>query len=178
MLGIVTGIICLAIARLPESFVTQLQQDRPFNSSQSGWAFRLLVIAAVAQALYGGFFVLRTDRIQRARREDPKMAGVSKPDLVASLARGAAGIAALTLVYGIADLWITGERGGFWTFPLLLVAQAAWYYRLVRDIEKWLVLQPDAFEEMPVDGKWGQGPPDYTPPIARGLETADPGASG
>jgi hypothetical protein len=97
---------------------------------------------------------------------------MSREEIIVSLARNAAGMCGLTLVYGIAALGLTGQRGGFWLFPGLLVLQAAWYYRQVGEIAKWIEFQP-AFiaTEAPTPG-WSAGPPDYTPPIARGLSPA------
>lgn len=172
MLLIVLAIICLAVFRLPGSFLTQINDHKWLDDTQAGWAYRLLVFVALAQAIYGGFGVLQTERVRKARERDDKIRAMSREEIVVSLARNAAGMCALTLVYGIAALGLTGQRGGFWVFPGLILLQAAWYYRQLGEIAKWIAFQP-AFiaAETPTPG-WSAGPPDYTPPIARGLTPA------
>jgi hypothetical protein len=172
VLLIVLGIICLAVFRLPGSFLTQINDHKPLDDTQAGWAFRLLVLVAIAQAVYGGFGVLQSERVRKARERDDKVRAMSREEIVVSLARNAAGMCALTLVYGIAALGLTGQRGGFWVFPGLILLQASWYYRQLSEITKWIAFQP-AFvaTEAPTPG-WSAGPPDYAPPIARGLSPA------
>jgi hypothetical protein len=165
--------------RLPGSFVDRLRQNRPLDSNQSGWVYRLLVVMAIAQALYVGFVLLRPERIQKAREKDPKLAGMSRAEVVASTARNAAGVSLLTLVYGVSAFAITGERGGFWLFALVTLAQLAWYFRQVGEISRWISFQPEFAAEAPAE----EGEPrvreglaqTYTPPLARGVDTDDPG---
>lgn len=172
VLLIVTAIVSLAVLRLPDTFLTQINDHRPLDDDQAGWAYRLLVFIAVAQAVYGAFGVLQSERVRKARERDDKVRAMSREEIVVSLARNAAGMCGLTLVYGIAALGLTGQRGGFWLFPGLVLIQSAWYYRQVGEIAKWIEFQP-AFvaTETPTPG-WSPGPPDYTPPIARGLSPA------
>jgi hypothetical protein len=74
----------------------------------------------------------------------------------------------LTLVYGVATFYVTGQRGGFWLFAVLAVLQAAWYYRQVGQVAKWLVLQPDtSLTERSRASTWKREPSDYTPPLGR-----------
>lgn len=165
----ITVVICIAVARLPDSFVSLLQRKTPFSSGQIGWAYRLLAVAAVAQALYGGFVLLRSDRIKAARRDDPKLAALPRVQIVAVVARTAAAMLVFTLFYGLAAFVIGGQRGGFWLFPVIAVAQGTWYYRQVGQIAKWLGFQPEAVAQEPGRGAWQREPPDYCPPLARAL---------
>lgn len=174
VLLVVSAIICLAVFRLPGTFLAQINDHKPLDDAQAGWAYRLLVVIALAQAAYGAFGVLRTDRVARARERDAKVRAMSREEIVVSLARNAAGMCALTLVYGIAALGLTGQRGGFWLFPGVLVLQAAWYYRLVGDAAKWIELQPAFVSTEPPPIPWSAAAADYTPPIARGLTPAQP----
>ena len=161
-------VVCVAVLRLPDSFVAQLERNRTLSSSQAGWAYRLLAAAAIGQAAYGGFVILRAERIQKELAKDRKLATMPRYELVLSVARNAATMAVLTLVYGAAALWVTGERGGFWLFPLIAIAQGAWYIRQTGAVAQWLAFQPE-----PVVGRtpsvWVREPPDYCPPLARGL---------
>ena len=163
------AIVCVAVARLPESFINQLERNRPFTSSQAGWAYRLLAAAAVAQALYGGFLVLRAERIEKARAADPKVARMSRSALVRSLARNAAAMVFWTIAYGIAAFAVTGQRGGFWFFPLLALFQGAWYYRQTGEVARWVGFQPEPEPDRGSGPVWRREPPDYTPPLLRGL---------
>ncbi|MGH2693719.1 MAG: hypothetical protein ACRDJJ_02775 [Actinomycetota bacterium] len=167
--GAVLAVVCVAMARLPESFIAVFERSRPLNDAQGGWAYRFLVAASVAQAAYGGFVVLRVETIRRARRQDPKIAAMPRDRILTTVARNAAFMVSLTLVYGLAAFWITGERGGFWLFPLLAIAQLAWYYRQVGQIASWLVFQPDVERTEGPAHVWPREPPDYCPPLARGL---------
>ena len=170
-------IVCLAMFRLPETFVARLRQNRPFDSTQSGWAYRLMVIVAVAQAAYVGFVLLRPERIQKAREKDPKLAAMSRAEVVASTARNAAGIALLTLVYGVSAFAITGERGGFWLFALLTLAQLAWYFRQVGEVARWISFQPEFVADRPAaeasPAPSANEADAYAPPLARGVDTDD-----
>lgn len=162
-------IVSLAMARLPESLVAQLGRNAPLNGSASGWAYRLLAFIAVAQVAYGGFAVFRIDRVEKARAGDPKVAAMPHEDVIGSLSRNAAGMVLLTLLYGLASFWVTGQRGGFWLFPLLCVAQGAWYLREAGIIARWMTFQPPAgCDEVP-EAVWQREPPGYSPPIARAM---------
>jgi hypothetical protein len=172
VLLIVLGIVCLAVIRLPGSFLTQINDHKPLDDTQAGWAYRLLVFVAMAQAVYGAFGVLQTERVRKARERDEKVRAMSREEIVVSLARNAAGMCALTLVYGLAALGLTGQRGGFWVFPGLILLQAAWYYRQLGEIAKWIEFQPAFIATEPPTSGWSPGPPDYTPPLARGLSPA------
>ena len=163
-------IVTILVFRLPESFVVQLRRHRPLSTDQSGWATRLLAIAAVAQAAYGGFVLLATEKVRRARESDARVSRMSKADLVTSIARNAAVMVVLTLVYGLALVGTTGERGSFWLFVFIAVAQAAWYFRQVGQIADWLVRQPERVAPEGSRG-WQREPPDYSPPLARAART-------
>lgn len=163
----VLAVVCLAVLRLPDSFLSDLRTDRPLSGSQAGWAYRLLALAAAGQAFYGGFFILRTERVARSREDDPKIRALSRERLFASIARNAAGTTALTILYGLAALGLTAERGGFWLFPTIALVQGAWYFRQVGEVGRWLAFQEET-EELPA-GAWEREPPDYCPPLARGL---------
>jgi len=165
----VLAIACVAMARLPDSFVAVFERSRPLNEAQGGWAYRFLVAASVLQAAYGGFVILRVETIRRARKRDQKIAATPRDRILTSVARNAAFMVILTLVYGLAAFWITGQRGGFWLFPLLAVAQLAWYYRQVGQIASWLRFQPDVEKAEGPAHVWKREPPDYCPPLARGL---------
>jgi hypothetical protein len=158
-------IVSIAIARLPDSLVSSIENNRTFTNSQAGWAYRLLALAAVVQAFYGGFAILRIDRVKRAREKDPKVAAMTHDRVIASLSRNAAGMVMWTLVYGVAAFVITGERGGFWLFPFLCLLQLAWYFREIGAIARWLEFQPGPQRE--AIAAWVREPPGYLPPIAR-----------
>jgi hypothetical protein len=160
-------IVSIAVARLPESLVSSIENNRTFTNTQAGWAYRLLALAAVVQALYGGFMILRIDRVKHAREKDPKVAEMTHDRVIASLSRNAAGMVMWTLVYGIAAFVITGERGGFWLFPFLCLLQLAWYFREIGSIARWLEFQPEPERE--AMAAWVREPPGYLPPIARAL---------
>lgn len=141
-------VVSVAVARLPEEFVETLRRNRPLDNSGSGWAYRLIAIAAVLQAFYVGLALLRPERVQEARSKDPKLARMGRSELLHSVSRNGAGIAALTLVYALSAFLITGERGGYWLFILILVVQVALYYRQVGGIESWLSFQPEFVTDM------------------------------
>jgi hypothetical protein len=168
VLGAVMLIVFVAIARLPELFVAQLERGSPLSQSQVGWAFRLVALAAVAQAAYGGFSVLQIDKVRESWRNDPKMADMSRDDVAALVARNAAIMVGLTLVYGLALFFLTGERGSFWLFAVVALLQAAWYFRQTRQITEYLSVQPER-ETTESTGRWEREPDDYCPPLARSL---------
>ncbi len=168
IVAVATAIVCIAMIRLPESFLSLIERKTSFTSAQTGWAYRLLVVAAVAQALYGGFMLLRPDRIEAARRKDPKLARLPRGQLTGVVARTAASMVAFTVVYGLAAFGISGQRGGFWLFPVLAVAQGGWYYHQLGQVATWMGFQPEAADE-PDRGRWQREPPDYCPPLVRGL---------
>ena len=168
-------VLCIAVARLPDSLVSLLERQSPFTSGQAGWAYRLLAFAAVAQALYGGFVLLRPSKVERARQSDPKLAQMPRTKLIGIVARTAAFMIAFTLAYGIAAFIVGGQRGGFWLFPVIAVAQGAWYYREVGQIAGWLGFQPEHVSDDPARGLWTREPADYSPPIVRDLEPVGKG---
>ena len=177
--GAVLLIVSVAVARLPDSLVDSMERNRALSSSGAGWAYRLLAFVAVLQLLYGGFVVFRPDQLRKTRDNSPKVAAMDHPRVISYLSRTAATLTLLTLVYGIATLVVTGQRGGFWLFPLLCLAQAGWYFREIGGIARWLMFQP-IHESSPSDAVWKREGPDYCPPLARGLtplepETATPG---
>jgi hypothetical protein len=165
--GVILLIVSIAIARLPDSLVSSIQNNRTFTNSQAGWAYRLLAFAAIVQAFYGGYVVLRIDHVKRAREKDPKVGQMTHDRVIRSLSRNAAGMVIWTLVYGVAAFIITGERGGFWLFPFLCLLQLAWYFREIGAIARWLEFQPQP-EKDPLIA-WVREPPGYVPPIARVL---------
>ncbi len=167
--ALLLALVCLAMVRLPESTLSLLQRRSPFTLAQIGWAYRLMAFAALAQALYGGFVLLRPDHVEKARRTDPKLASLSRSKLTGTVARTAAWMTVFTLAYGIAAFAISGQRGGFWLFPSLAVAQGAWYYRQVGQVAKWMGFQPENTPDVRARAVWQREPPDYCPPIARGL---------
>jgi hypothetical protein len=172
VLLVVLAIVCLAVLRLPDSFLSQIRANKPLDDVQADWAYRLLVLVAVAQALYGGFVVLQTERVRKARERDEKVGAMSREEIVVSVTRNAAGMCALTMVYGLAALGLTGQRGGFWIFPGVVLLQAAWYFRQVNDVTRWIEFQPAFLGKDSSKPAWNAGPPDYSPPIARGLSPA------
>ncbi len=165
----VLAILSIAVARLPDSFVNLLERNRILDTSAAGWAYRLLAFFAIVQALYGGFYVLRIDQVKRARADDPKVARMTRVQVVRSLARTATGMVVLTFVYGLAAFGVTGERGGFWLFPVLCLLQGAWYFREIGTVARWLGFQPDTAVEVTPEAVWKREPADYVPPIARSL---------
>ena len=164
----VLAIAYLAMARLPESYVAQLARSRPLGSVQADWAYRLLVFAAAAQAIYGGFVLLQTERIRGVLTGEGRMAGLTRERVLVLVTRNAATMIALTFVYGLAAFVITGQRGGFWLFAVLTLFQGAWYFRQVNEIAKYLDFQPEPEPEK-TDDTWKRPSADYSPPIARGL---------
>ncbi|MGH2806898.1 MAG: hypothetical protein ACRDKT_06455 [Actinomycetota bacterium] len=161
-------IVSIAVARLPDSLVVSIENSRAFTNDQAGWAYRLLALAAIAQAFYGGFAILRIDRVKRALENDPKIAEMAHERVIASLSRNAAGMVMWTLIYGVAAFVITGERGGFWLFPLACLLQLAWYFREIGAIARWLEFQPEPQQGRAI-AAWVREPSGYVPPIARAL---------
>lgn len=164
----VVAIVSVAIVRLPESFVNSLERGRPLTSPQAGWAYRLLAFAAIAQALYGGFVVFRIEHVKQARDRDARVAAMTHQRVITSLSRNAAGTVLLTLLYGTASFVVTGQRGGYWLFPVICLLQGAWYFREIGRVARWLAFQPEA-EDDGAPARWEREPPDYCPPLARAL---------
>lgn len=177
VVAVITAVVCIAVARLPDSLVELMQRKTPFTLVQIGWAYRLLAVAAVAQALYGGFVLLRADHVEAARRKDAKLASLPRARLVGIVARTAASMLLFTLIYGVAAFVVGGQRGGFWLFPVLVLAQGAWYYRQVGQVARWAGFQPEPVKSEPGRGAWKREPPEYTPPLARGLLPVSPRSS-
>ncbi len=86
-----------------------------------------------------------------------------------SLARNSGAAIAITIGYGVVSLAFTGLRAGFWLFVFIAALQAAWYYRQSGEIARWLTFQPDVRKS---SSEWRREPPDYCPPLTRGLESA------
>ncbi|HEV2757312.1 MAG TPA: hypothetical protein VG318_16225 [Actinomycetota bacterium] len=175
LFGAVGVLACIVVLALPESLVVQLERNRGLNSGQAGWAYRLLVLFALAGAVYSMFKVFTIESIQKDRARNEKTKAMSPERIVDSVAQNAAAIPLLNVVYGAASLLFTGQRGGFWLFPLIAVAQGAWHYRAVGEIARWLSLEPEPEEEPDLSTEWKRVPPDYCPPLARGLVPAAPG---
>jgi hypothetical protein len=166
--AVVIFIVSLAVFRLPDSYVAQVERNTPLSDSQAGWAYRLLAFAAIGQAAYGGFSIIQVERVRKARKADPRTAAMTGEETVRSLARTGAGMVVLTLVYGVASFYVSGQRGGFWLFVLVAVAQGAWYYRQVGQVAKWAMQQPDVDPKAQLrPPSWQPEPPDYSPPLGR-----------
>ena len=166
-------LVCIAVISIPDTFLSQIERNRPLTDAQVGWVYRLLAIAAAAQIIYGGFSVFRVERVQTARAHDPRLASMPHPRMISSLSRNAAGMVTLTLIYGLASMAVSGLRGGFWLFPLLALAQGGWYYREIGEIARWKAFQPKHVQTDPDRQPWDPYPVDYVPAIARGLKTLD-----
>jgi hypothetical protein len=171
-LGAVMLIVFLAVARLPELFVAQMERNSPLSFAQAGWAFRLLALSAVAQAAYGGFSILQVDKVRESWDTDPKMASMTRDQVAGLVSRNATIMVGLTLVYGLALFFLTGERGSFWFFALLAVLQAAWYFRQTRKITEYLAVQQEPVTDK-AGGRWEREPDDYCPPLARSFGPSD-----
>lgn len=169
VVAVVLVIVYLAMARLPESYVAQLARSRPLARDQADWAYRLLVLAAFAQAVYGGFVLLHTERIHKLRTGDERVGAMPRERILALVTRSAATLILLTFVYGVAAFFITGQRGGFWLFALITLLQGAWYFRQTNLVARYLEFQPEP-EPPRASGVWRQPPDDYAPPIVRGLQ--------
>ena len=166
-------VLCAIVIQVPDTFLTQLERNRPLTDAQAGWAYRLIAFFAVIQILYGGFSVFRIDRVQAARDRDHALAAMAPERMVTSLSRTAAGMVVLTLTYGVATIASTGLRGGFWLFPVLAVGQAGWYYREIGQIARWRAFQPTAVEIAPDRGAWMPPGPGHVPALARGMQIKD-----
>ncbi|MQB01221.1 MAG: hypothetical protein GEU78_13170 [Actinobacteria bacterium] len=166
VVGTVVAVVAVAIFRLPELFVSGLRRDAMLPGSSGIWGFRILLVVAVGQVLFGGYRVLRTERL--AAIEGERISSDPRRDRLAStVAWVAAGMVGLTLAYGVATFVLTGLRAGFWAFLALIVAQGLWYYRLAGDAARWLGRRPAP--PAPLKPAWERGDADYTPPLARGL---------
>ncbi len=170
--GVLIAIIFIAILRLPDIGLVQFERRRVLTSAQAGWAYRLLVLAALAQLFYGGFRLLRVERVAKDLERGGVLENVEDEGVVTRLARTAALMVVLTVVYGIASVAITGERGGFWLFTVVALAQGAWYYREVGVVAGWLGQRGDAARELAPT--WTGAPQDYVPPLARSLIQGPP----
>lgn len=167
--GAVGVVACIVILALPESLLAQMERNRALSSGQAGWAYRLLVLFALAAAAFSMFRAITIDSVKRSRERNPKAMAMTPKRVVDSVAQNAASIPLLTIVYGVASLIFTGQRGGFWLFPLIALGQGAWHYRSVGEIARWLSYQPEPEPEEEVSTEWKREPPDYCPPLARGL---------
>ncbi len=165
------GIVaCIVVAALPESLVAQMERNRALNSGQAGWAYRLLVLFALAAAAFSMFRAITIESVKRSQARSEKARSMRPERIVDSVAQNAAALPLLTIVYGVASLIFTGQRGGFWLFPLIALGQGAWHYRSVGEIARWLSFQPEPEPEEAVSTEWKREPPDYCPPLARGLQ--------
>ena len=140
-------IFAIALFRLPEEFVADLKRDRPLDLAAAGWLYRLLALAAVAQAAYVGLSVLRPEKVRSDRLQDPRSAAASPEKATRTVARNAAGAAALTLIYGVGAFILTGERGGMWLFLLIFAAQMGWNYRQTGLASRLFVLDAEPDDE-------------------------------
>ncbi|MGH2786331.1 MAG: hypothetical protein ACRDJV_00290 [Actinomycetota bacterium] len=122
-------VVSVAIFRLPGAFVADMKQDGFLTGDSADVAFVFIAAMALAQAAYAGFAILRPARLEQWPEPG---------DSVVIAARNAAGIASLTLVYGVTAFLLTGLRAGFWYFVVLELAQGAWYYRQVGEIDRRL----------------------------------------
>lgn len=122
-------ILAIALFRLPEEFVAGLKRDRPLELGAAGWLYRLLVLAAAGQATYVGLALLHPEKVRHDRLRDPKLAARPPGESVRVLARNAAGMAGLTLVYAAGSFLLTGERAGVWLFLFIFACSLAWNYR-------------------------------------------------
>jgi hypothetical protein len=164
------GIVaCIVVAALPESLVAQMERNRALSSGQAGWAYRLLVVFALAAAAYTMSKAITVDSVKRSQDRSEKVRALPAERVIDSVSQNAAALPLLTIVYGIASLIFTGQRGGFWLFPLIALGQGAWHYRSVGEIARWLSFQPEPEPEEEISTEWKREPPDYCPPLARGL---------
>lgn len=167
--GAVGLVACMVILSLPESLVAQMERNRALNSGQAGWAYRFLVLFALAAAAFSMFRAITVDAVKRSMERNEKARAMAPQRIVDSVSQNAAAIPLLTIVYGAASVIFTGQRGGFWLFPLIALGQGAWHYRSVGEIARWLEFQPEPEAEEEVSTEWKREPPDYCPPLARGL---------
>lgn len=155
----VTLVVAIAVFRLPEELIADLRAGRPFSAAQAGWVFRILALAAVGQAAYVGFAVLRPEKVDAACARDASLGAASPPEVVQSVVRNAALVPLLTLVYGASNIALTGERGNFWLFLMVAVAQLAWYFRATGEIAQWMSLQSRPPLEPAAEGAPEDRPP-------------------
>lgn len=161
--------ICVVVIAIPDSVLALIERNRPLTDVQAGWAYRLLAFFAIGQIVYTGMSVFRIDRLEKLRERDERFAKLPKPKVISSLARNAAALVSFTLVYGLASIGLTGQRGGFWLFPMLAVAQGAWYYREIGQIASWKAFQREPAADEGDKGAWSGADADYCPPLTRGL---------
>ena len=171
LFGVAGLVACVVVAALPDSLIVQMERNRALTSGQAGWAYRLLVAFALAAAAYTMFKAITAESVRRSQERSEKARALSAERVVDSVSQNAAALPLLTIVYGIASLIFTGQRGGFWLFPLIALAQGAWHYRSVGEIVRWLAFQPEPEPEEELSTEWKREPPDYCPPLARGLVT-------
>lgn len=173
LFGVAGLVACVVVAALPESLVAQMERNRALNSGQAGWAYRLLVLFALAAAAYTMLKAITVDSVARSQQRSDKVRALPAERVIDSVSQNAAALPLLTIVYGVASLIFTGQRGGFWLFPLIAIAQGAWHYRSVGEIARWLSFQPEPQPEPEEEllMEWKREPPDYCPPLARGLLT-------
>lgn len=167
--GAVILIICSVVVGLPDPLLTRLMRDRILDGDQAGWAYRLLVLFALIEIVYGGYRVFRLEYASVSRATDGRLAPLSSERFISSLSRTAVLFVTITLLYGLASIWLTAQRGGFWLFPVLAVAQLAWYYRSIGEIAAWEGRQPAVTHTEGKPQPWPRAVPDYCPPITRGL---------
>lgn len=181
--GAIVLIVCSAVAALPDPYIGQLMRGRLLDGDQAGWAYRLLVLFASIEIVYAGYRVFRIEAVAAVRGEARRGATrggatLTGARLISSMSRTAAVLVTFTLVYGLASIWLTGQRGGFWLFPVLAVAQLAWYYRAIGEVARWEQHQqpaPAKTDPQP----WPPPLVDHCPPIARGLTKVErPAPSG
>lgn len=139
----VTVIAAFAVFRLPEAFLATIQTGRPFGAAGSTWIFRGLIVGALLQAAYVGRAVLTAESVAAARERDAYLAAPPE-DVTAAVARNAALVPLLTVVYGLSSIAITGERSNFWPFLGLALLQLGWYYRAMGPVAEWLRLEGEA----------------------------------
>lgn len=161
--SLVLVVTSLALAVLPETWGADLRRRSPFTPTQATWALYLAGAAAVLQAVYEGFAVLRPHRIEAALQHEERLARLPATSIASAVARNAAIMTSFTLLYGIALVALTGRLGWYVPFALLAAFQGAWYYRAAGVIAEWLARRPAAAAPVPTTR------PRYCPPLARGL---------
>ena len=162
-------VACIVILSLPESLIAQMERNRALDSGQAGWAYRFLVLFALVAAAFSMFRAITIDAVKRSMERNPKARSSTPQRIIDSISQNAAAIPLLTIVYGVASVFFTGQRGGFWLFPLIALGQGAWHYRSVGEIARWVSFQPEPEPEDEISTEWKREPPDYCPPLARGL---------
>ena len=176
LVGVIALVFGIAVSRLPDSFLTNIENASPLAVTQRLWLIRFLGLFASAQALYVGLSVLRIETVRQARMEE-RYAAMPFDKLVGALARNSAFAIWLTILYGFVGLALTGNRGSFWLFLVIALLQIAWYYRQTGEIARWLALQvaPDAVARS--SEVWEREPDDYSPPLLRGMKPIEPPSS-